>query len=352
MYCLCWCWLLFFNGSSRDVNTTENGSNKSKNSGVESMTEEEGRLLESLGILHLLEEPTINTEAKSSTSTSSPHSLHPPVSKNIPTPASEPSSQSTSSQPLSAQPTLPNNSLPPSIWTKIRNVFKRSKKLPSQTEADAAEVALAKNAALNITQSAPQMISQYTPASLSQRSNNYSLTTASFDNPKLNKHDDTAINNDDSSSISQYKPILLGIGGTLFLLPHLAILLSLPPVLQRRGAPYLPTFANKLTVMFDLIKSQTAAMNRAHQGAAIQQHHRALHAKEQQQQSKMGKFRFADIGSGDGRVVFRAAREGIFDLSVGYEINPSKSLTCLLCHLYHFMISWYQYYCSFSFVRN
>ena len=29
------------------------------------------------------------------------------------------------------------------------------------------------------------------------------------------------------------------------------------------------------------------------------------------------------MGSGDGRVVFRAAREGLFDKSVGYEINPA-----------------------------
>ena len=31
---------------------------------------------------------------------------------------------------------------------------------------------------------------------------------------------------------------------------------------------------------------------------------------------------FYDLGSGDGRVVFRAAREGIFHKCVGYEINP------------------------------
>ena len=52
---------------------------------------------------------------------------------------------------------------------------------------------------------------------------------------------------------SKYNPILLGIGATLFLFPHLAVLLSLPPVLQRRGAPYLPTFGNKLNAMFDII---------------------------------------------------------------------------------------------------
>jgi hypothetical protein len=35
---------------------------------------------------------------------------------------------------------------------------------------------------------------------------------------------------------------------------------------------------------------------------------------------KLGKF--VDLGSGDGRVVFRAAREDMFRLCVGYEINP------------------------------
>ena len=33
------------------------------------------------------------------------------------------------------------------------------------------------------------------------------------------------------------------------------------------------------------------------------------------------RLRFVDLGSGDGRLVFRAAREGIFDSSSGYEIN-------------------------------
>jgi len=35
---------------------------------------------------------------------------------------------------------------------------------------------------------------------------------------------------------------------------------------------------------------------------------------------------FFDLGSGDGRVVFRAAREGMFHKSIGYEINPG---TCM-----------------------
>lgn len=33
-------------------------------------------------------------------------------------------------------------------------------------------------------------------------------------------------------------------------------------------------------------------------------------------------LRFVDLGSGDGRFVFRAANEGLFGHCVGYEINP------------------------------
>ncbi|KAL7524572.1 hypothetical protein ACHAXR_000630 [Thalassiosira sp. AJA248-18] len=66
--------------------------------------------------------------------------------------------------------------------------------------------------------------------------------------------------------------------------------------------------------MFDLIRSHTM-------------HHSAKKystmPKHTQQQSQL---RFVDLGSGDGRVVFRAAREGIFHKSVGYEINPALHL--------------------------
>ena len=34
-------------------------------------------------------------------------------------------------------------------------------------------------------------------------------------------------------------------------------------------------------------------------------------------------LKFVDLGSGDGRVVFRAARENLFNKSIGYEINPA-----------------------------
>jgi len=107
---------------------------------------------------------------------------------------------------------------------------------------------------------------------------------------------------------SKYNPILLGIGATLFLFPHLAVLLSLPPVLQRRGAPYLPTFGNKLNAMFDIIRNHTL---------------QSSYMKEKIAQKSLN---FVDLGSGDGRVVFRAARENIFAKSIGYEINPALHL--------------------------
>ena len=109
------------------------------------------------------------------------------------------------------------------------------------------------------------------------------------------------------SASSSYSTLLL-IGGAAILLPHLAVLLSLPPVLMKRGAPYLPTFGNKMDVMFGII--------RAHM--------------KQQRAKNTKPLKFVDLGSGDGRVVFRAAREGIFNESVGYEINPTLHIFACL----------------------
>jgi len=41
-----------------------------------------------------------------------------------------------------------------------------------------------------------------------------------------------------------------------------------------------------------------------------------------QRQKQGHDLRFVDLGSGDGRVVFRAARENLFKASIGYELNP------------------------------
>ena len=80
----------------------------------------------------------------------------------------------------------------------------------------------------------------------------------------------------------------------------MAVLLSLPPVLQRRGAPYLPTFGNKINAMFDIIRNHT------------------LQSSHMKQKIAQKSLKFVDLGSGDGRVVFRAARDNLFHKSIGY----------------------------------
>jgi Histone methylation protein DOT1. len=87
-------------------------------------------------------------------------------------------------------------------------------------------------------------------------------------------------------------------------LAHGAILLSLPPVLRQRGAPFLPTASKGLNTMFQEIKKQPVVIS-------------GMKTKK--------KLYFFDLGSGDGRVVFRAAREGIFFKSIGVEINPGEN---------------------------
>lgn len=96
---------------------------------------------------------------------------------------------------------------------------------------------------------------------------------------------------------------VLAIGLTAALLAHGAIMFSLPPVLRQRGAPFLPTASKGLNIMFQELKNQPIIVNR-------------MRARKN--------LNFIDLGSGDGRVVFRAAREGLFTNSVGYEINPGE----------------------------
>jgi hypothetical protein len=70
------------------------------------------------------------------------------------------------------------------------------------------------------------------------------------------------------------------------------------------GAPYLPTKKKNLDAMFQQLRNDP--------------HFASLLLKQQ----GSSKLRFADLGSGDGRIVFRAARENVFGNSCGYEINP------------------------------
>lgn len=95
-------------------------------------------------------------------------------------------------------------------------------------------------------------------------------------------------------------------GAGIALLVHLSALLSLPPAIRGKGAPFLPTTAKHSDAMFQQLREQL-----------LKSKSRRLQSK-----TKLQNLRFVDLGSGDGRLVFRAAREGIFGNSVGYEINP------------------------------
>lgn len=111
--------------------------------------------------------------------------------------------------------------------------------------------------------------------------------------------------------------IAVGIGG--FVILNVGLLLSLPPVLMGRGAPYLPTFRTKMDQMFAPLKAhyhKSADTLAASQISTI----RAATIPKGGNRN----LTFVDLGSGDGRVVFRAAREGLFHKSIGYEINPCE----------------------------
>lgn len=93
--------------------------------------------------------------------------------------------------------------------------------------------------------------------------------------------------------------LIFGIGSVCLL--NIGLLLSLPPVLRGKGAPYLPTLKTRVDTMFSVLRKEPNLVRRMKQAEDL---------------------RFADLGSGDGRLVFRAARENIFQKSIGYEINP------------------------------
>uniref|UniRef100_A0A7S3V4K3 DOT1 domain-containing protein n=1 Tax=Chaetoceros debilis TaxID=122233 RepID=A0A7S3V4K3_9STRA len=111
-----------------------------------------------------------------------------------------------------------------------------------------------------------------------------------------------------TSSDSGMHP-LITFGLVAAFVAHGAIMFSLPPVLQGKGAPFLPTSAKGIGVMFRELKKLPQIVKKIQQKKEI---------------------RFLDLGSGDGRVVFRAAREGYFYKSIGYEINPVlHAVACL-----------------------
>jgi hypothetical protein len=61
---------------------------------------------------------------------------------------------------------------------------------------------------------------------------------------------------------------------------------------------------------------------------------------ERQQRAGASQLKFVDLGSGDGRIVFRAAKENLFALSVGYEINPLLHVCAALQRLFRGPAAW------------
>lgn len=104
----------------------------------------------------------------------------------------------------------------------------------------------------------------------------------------------------DASTSSQMHPAVKA-GLAIGFVANLGLLLSLPPVIMGKGAPYLPTFSRSSNVMWERIRQSPTIQARLKSKDALT---------------------FVDLGSGDGRLVFQAARQNMFAKSIGYEINP------------------------------
>jgi hypothetical protein len=148
------------------------------------------------------------------------------------------------------------------------------------------------------------------------------------------------------SSVSEWMiPTVFGS----ILLVNVGFLWSVVPAVRGRGAPYVPTKSANADIMFsqlrrhmlvESLKSLTlppSVLSQQQQNHYVEQRQRLkclslqhVHEKSREDGSKLQEDRirkinkriFVDLGSGDGRLVFRAAREGLFDLCIGYEINP------------------------------
>lgn len=120
----------------------------------------------------------------------------------------------------------------------------------------------------------------------------------------------------------QQHPYIVAGAGVAFVV-HLSALLSLPPAIRGRGAPFLPTSKSHGNAMFTQLHHQIEKLTtktKNAQSATSTIKNKSRFFKRAQSKSLV----FVDLGSGDGRLVFRAAREGIFGHSIGYEINPGN----------------------------
>jgi hypothetical protein len=200
-----------------------------------------------------------------------------------------------------------------------------------------------------------------------------------------NSHDVIDFNN--SNTGNKLHPIFaLGIGTAALI--NIGILLSLPPVLRGRGtcnttscerwvrlsycfffsslkeylcnffwifslsqgAPYLPTFEKNICAMFQQLRNEPKFMNnhkivmnqRQQPHTVVFPIHAGVTATAAAATTTTQKLQndivFVDLGSGDGRVVFRAAQEQLFTVCIGYEINPLLHLYALMQRLIRTMI--------------
>mmetsp|Transcript_22708 Transcript_22708/g.25844 ORF Transcript_22708/g.25844 Transcript_22708/m.25844 type:complete len:255 (-) Transcript_22708:21-785(-) len=120
--------------------------------------------------------------------------------------------------------------------------------------------------------------------------------------------------------------VVVGLTGAL--LAHAAILFSLPPVIKGKGAPFLPTAKKGIETMFQQIRLQPQIKRKLKDQAKINGN---VATKS---------LRFVDLGSGDGRVVFSSAREGLFYKSIGYEINPVLHIWAMTRRLIQAPLYW------------
>lgn len=97
-----------------------------------------------------------------------------------------------------------------------------------------------------------------------------------------------------------------------------------------QGAPYLPTFEKNMRAMFQQLRNEPNFMNVQ---KSILNPPQGVTVPHQRQE-----IIFVDLGSGDGRVVFRAAREQLFTLCIGYEINPLLHLYALAQQFCYYLI--------------
>ena len=116
-------------------------------------------------------------------------------------------------------------------------------------------------------------------------------------------------------------------GAGVALIVHLSALLSLPPAIRGKGAPFLPTSKSHGNAMFEQLHQQllkNSATTRTKQSSSPTSAATTTSTVPSALQTKLqdNRLRFVDLGSGDGRLVFRAARAGMFEKSIGYEINP------------------------------